>query len=142
MSKLDLKLEHWDAFDTPASEWADEVPEKGKKGEYSWAATTDSRGTSIFKILDDFVQPNTETDIYSAASSIFALLPKDAPLSTEVSNVGDIFLEVAGQVPYHHPSQAKLARLMERLMLSSKFRNGLKNASLPSDLLQGSVPSD
>lgn len=75
----------------------------------------------IFQILQDFLQPSSRLTVEDAARSILALLPDKAPVSTEVWVFGETCLEIAEQVPYHHPSQIKFAALFRELGKSSKF---------------------
>lgn len=70
--------------------------------------------------MNDFLQPNSETLLSSATKSILKLLP-DAPDSNEVYEFGNIIIELARQIPYHHQSHVKLARLMERVTSYTKL---------------------
>ncbi|PYI11091.1 hypothetical protein BO78DRAFT_382968 [Aspergillus sclerotiicarbonarius CBS 121057] len=95
MSALQLKLEDWDVMSI--------LPKK-----LPMHSRNQMRRPSIDRrILNDFLQPETETSL--------------APLSNEVYVVGEIVLELAQQIPYHHPSQVKLARVMEGLTTSPKL---------------------
>ncbi|KAL1872447.1 hypothetical protein VTK73DRAFT_1525 [Phialemonium thermophilum] len=75
----------------------------------------------IFAILSDFLQPYSQMTISSAATAVLDLLPSNAPLSTEVWVTGELVLELAEQIPYNHPSQVKLAKMMEQMRWSSKI---------------------
>ncbi|KAF7169899.1 hypothetical protein CNMCM6106_004769 [Aspergillus hiratsukae] len=75
----------------------------------------------VFQILNDYLQPDTKTHVDSAVKSILALLPENNPFSPKVWKVGEVVLQLAEQIPYHHPSQFKLARVMEELTTSPKF---------------------
>ena len=66
-------------------------------------------------ILQDFLQPSSRLTVQSAAQSILKLLPGNDPYSIEVMEFGGTCIEVAEQIPYHHPSQIKLADLIEEL---------------------------
>lgn len=68
-----------------------------------------------FKILRDYLQPGSSMTMKSAASALLGLLPEDAPFSTDVWVFGEMCLEVAEQIHYSHPSQMKLAALLEYL---------------------------
>lgn len=89
------------------------VCDPNKNADYKWAGMTDYSGAEVFPILN-FLQPNSEPLLSSAAKSILKLLP-DAPDSNEVYEFGNMVIELARQIPYHHPSHVKLARLMERV---------------------------
>ncbi|KAL2841845.1 hypothetical protein BJY01DRAFT_236210 [Aspergillus pseudoustus] len=75
----------------------------------------------VFQVLNDFLQPSTTTSLDFAVQAILALLPENAPESSEVWSAGSVFVEIAGQIPYHHPSQLKLATLIEELSNADKF---------------------
>lgn len=94
MSSLDLKME-----DPPG----DPIPDK------------------TFALLRDFVQPDSIMTLDFTAKSLEDLLPSNAPLSTEVWDFGESCIEVAEQIPYYHPSQLKLAGLLEYLGYSPKL---------------------
>ncbi|KAL2850447.1 hypothetical protein BJX68DRAFT_266656 [Aspergillus pseudodeflectus] len=51
----------------------------------------------------------------------YTLLPENAPLSNEVWSAGTVIIEIAGQIPYSHPAQLKLATLVEHLSKAEKF---------------------
>ncbi|KIA75771.1 hypothetical protein HK57_00457 [Aspergillus ustus] len=75
----------------------------------------------VFQILNDFLQLNTKPSLDDAAQAILALLPENAPESTEVWSAGTVIVEIAGQIPYHHLSQIKLATLIGELSNADKF---------------------
>jgi len=81
----------------------------------------DPLANKTLRILQGFLQPSSRLTIKDTAQSILALLTKDAPVSTEVWDFGETCIEIAEQIPYHHPSQIKLAALFEELGKSSKF---------------------
>lgn len=85
-------------------------------------------------ILQDFLQPSSRLTIKDTAHSILALLPKNAPYSTEIWSFGETCIEIAEQIPYDHPSQLKLAALFEELGKSSKFGGLTKPEVFPSRL--------
>jgi hypothetical protein len=135
MSRLELKLEGWGDENLPAGNIDTEGPVSpeskpisrfdGHECGYTYVGTTDYSEEKVFEILNDYLQPDTTSSLHSAVHSILALLPENAPLSTEVWNVGEVVLHLAKQIPYHHPSQIKLARIMEELTCSPKFASGL-----------------
>ena len=75
----------------------------------------------FFRILSDYLQPNTTLALNSTALLLLDLLPDDTPQSSEVSSFGDTCIELAEQIPYHHPSQIKLAGLLEYVQNSAKL---------------------
>ncbi|KAI0418391.1 hypothetical protein F5X98DRAFT_337912 [Xylaria grammica] len=74
----------------------------------------------IFLILRAFLQSEPSVSFHSAASALINMLPED-PSSTETWEVGELFLELAEQIPYNHPSHVKLARLLEHIGPSVKL---------------------
>lgn len=75
----------------------------------------------IFQLLRGFLQPDTNMTLQSTAQSILDLLPEKDPQSTEIWSFGEICIELAEQIPYYHPSQLKLAALLEYLGKSTKL---------------------
>lgn len=120
MSALELKLEDWDVHETYTKDYSDALGDPTQNADYKWAGTTDFRGVDVFKILNEFLQPNSELSLQSAADSILKLLP-EAPHSNEVAEFGRIVIELARQIPYHHPAHVKLAALMEEVTMSTKL---------------------
>jgi hypothetical protein len=74
-----------------------------------------------FAILRDYLQPNSAMTLSSAEKSILDLLPNDDQYATDVLTFGEVCIEVVEQIPYYHPSQIKLARLLEHLGTSTKL---------------------
>lgn len=78
-------------------------------------------------ILRDFLQPDTKLSEDEVVASILALIPqKDlsnshAHTPIEVAIFSQMCVELAEQIPYHHPSQLKFAHLVSRLGHSGKF---------------------
>ncbi|GIK03849.1 hypothetical protein Aspvir_007924 [Aspergillus viridinutans] len=140
MSKLDLKLGGWgeenqpkDSIDTDAPVSSESKPISrfdGHEFGYRYVGTTDYSQEKVFQILNDYLQPDTKTSLDSAVHWILALLPEKEPLSTEVWDVGEVVLQLAEQIPYHHPSQIKLARFMEELTLSPKLTTELSESNV------------
>ncbi|GIJ91228.1 hypothetical protein Asppvi_010193 [Aspergillus pseudoviridinutans] len=140
MSKLELNLEGWgeknqltESIDTnaPVSSESKSISRfDGHESGYSYVGTTDYSQEKVFQILNDYFHPDTKTPLDSAVHSILALLPEKEPLSTEVWDVGVVVLQLAEQIPYHHPSQIKLARLMEELTRSPKFTTELSETDV------------
>lgn len=85
----------------------------------------DPRGQDVFvdkafDLLRDFLQPGTSLSLKTLSRQILRLLPERAPESYEAGMIGDLFIELAEQIPYHHPSQLKLVTLLESLGKSPK----------------------
>lgn len=74
-----------------------------------------------FHLLCNFLQPDTALTLKTTAESILNLLPEEDSYSTDVSSFGNTCIDLAEQIPYHHPSQLKLADLLEYLASSMKF---------------------
>jgi hypothetical protein len=85
------------------------------------AGGTDYSDAKVATILRDFLQPDTKITLKEAAISLLALIPANASGYGEVCSFGEICVELAEQIPYHHPSQQKLAQLLRYLSGSPKF---------------------
>lgn len=79
--------------------------------------------TKTFNLLREYLQPNSTPTKVSTAQSILDLLPQSAPLSNEVWLFGETVLELAEQIPYHHPSHLKLVLLLDHLGTSTKLNS-------------------
>lgn len=96
-SSLNLKLDALDEKDSPALD---------KK-----LATT----------LSEYIQPQSQVSLHDAAKSILACLPADKPYSDEGFVLACLVVDIAAQIPYQHPSHAKLVRLLKYLTRSPKL---------------------
>ena len=83
---------------------------------------TESKLTEkTFHLLSDFLQPDSALKLNSIAQTIMTLLPERAVGSSELRSFNLLIFEFGEQIPYYHPSQHKLAALMERLGESPKL---------------------
>ena len=73
-----------------------------------------------FAILRDFLQPDSKTSLMSASASILALLSDSNPEGLPVWKLGELFIELAEQIPYSHPSQLKLSQVLQQMASSPK----------------------
>ena len=149
MASLDLKIEFEDnpalnrqeasvRQDESAKQEASDKQEASSIGgslmqslRQSWKSKADSSSNTpgtihdtsaaLANILRNFLQPKSALSLHEASESILKLIPANASHSTEVRVFGDYCIELADQIPYHHPSHLKLAHLLKRLNLSSKF---------------------
>jgi hypothetical protein len=129
MASLDLKLEG--STGTPGQEAKKSssiistLNSKFSHGTPAYKATGTSAFSidKVFVILRDLLQPDTTLSLESAAESVLALLPENAPLSTEIWSFGEVCFELSEQIPYHHPSQLKLARFLEYIGRSTKVND-------------------
>ncbi|KAI9802791.1 MAG: hypothetical protein M1833_001390 [Piccolia ochrophora] len=81
----------------------------------------DGVSDKAFYLLRAFLQLDTASTLESTSQSILALLPEKDPNSTDVWCFGETCIEVAEQIPYHHPAQLKLVGLLEYLGESTKL---------------------
>ncbi|KAK1770168.1 hypothetical protein QBC33DRAFT_609500 [Phialemonium atrogriseum] len=72
-------------------------------------------------LLRDYVQLGDKRSVEDIAKEILAILPANGQYSTEMSAFSQLCVEIAVQIPYHHPSQMKLAYLLQYLARSPKF---------------------
>jgi hypothetical protein len=72
-------------------------------------------------ILIEFLQPNSKTCLETAAESILKLMPESYQFPNPLGAFCILVSQLVEQIPYHHPAQAKLAWLIERLGWSASF---------------------
>lgn len=63
----------------------------------------------IFIVLQDFLQPTSSISTCDAVDCILGIFPSGIDQRGSIIGVS---LELAAQIPYYHPSQQKLARLL------------------------------
>ena len=75
-----------------------------------------------FYLLQSYLQPDTSLTLDATSQKILDSIPEEKPsMSQEVWLFGELCIELAEQIPYHHPSQIRLADLLEKLAEWSKF---------------------
>jgi hypothetical protein len=89
----------------------DALDEKGSTALEAKLATT----------LSEYLQPQSKVSLHDAAHSILAHLPADKPYSDEGFALASLVVGVAAQIPYQHPSHARLVRLLKYLTRSPKL---------------------
>lgn len=77
--------------------------------------------TKLATTLSEYIRPQSQVSLQSAAQSILASLPADKPYSDEGFALATLVVEVAAQIPYQHPSHARLVRLLKYLTRSPKL---------------------
>lgn len=100
----------------------------------SFASTYSDEG--VFTVLRDFLQPDTTLSVESVIELLTARLPENAPESSEVYSMGTVFVDMAEQIPYHHPSHQKMARLLGYLGNSTKVNMKISLQVMKSSLLR------
>lgn len=80
-----------------------------------------------FPILRDFLQPDSERSLNATSTSILTLLADEDPNGKPMLLLGELFIELAEQIPYSHPSQLKMARLLQQMSLSDKVMSNVSN---------------
>lgn len=73
-----------------------------------------------FLVLRDFLQPDSETALNVASASILNMLPEEDPKELSILSLSELCIELAEQIPYSHPSQMKLVRLLQQVAQSPK----------------------
>lgn len=74
----------------------------------------------IFLVLCDFLQPESSLSTIDAVNCILEAFPDR---EVEYGAIIIVCLELAAQIPYHHPSQHKLARLLWSMGRSTERLN-------------------
>ncbi|KAK2768831.1 hypothetical protein FQN54_000691 [Arachnomyces sp. PD_36] len=119
-ARLNLTLEDFDPEEAARTHTVTQPLGPNESTAYNYVGTTAYSNSRVFLILRDFLQPRSSKSLDETVKSILNLLPENAPESDEVWCVGQVILELADQIPYYHPSQVKLARVMEQLCRSKK----------------------
>ncbi|KAI9750028.1 MAG: hypothetical protein M4579_006634 [Chaenotheca gracillima] len=78
--------------------------------------------SKTFSIIRPFLQPGTKTTLESTARSILEILPESDSRSSDIKMFAQACIEIAEQIPYHHPSLIKLVDLLEDITPSPKFQ--------------------
>lgn len=76
----------------------------------------------VLKLMQDFLQPDSTLEVSKVGHYLLAMVPEKGNRQ-ELFELGEAYIELAEQIPYHHPSQLKLARLVELTSRSSRVRN-------------------
>lgn len=63
----------------------------------------------IFQALNDFLQPGSSVTLFEAVKKVVDVFPDGSP---DFKSLNHVATELAEQIPYHHPSQIKLVRLI------------------------------
>lgn len=76
----------------------------------------------VFRILNKTLQPESSVTAEDAAAVLATLLPPvpGPDGSDELSSIMEVFLEIAWQIPYNHPSMIKLVRIMLCLLETNR----------------------
>ena len=77
--------------------------------------------SKMFNIFDDYLHPYSVRSLVSTVEAIIDMLPEKKMPWHPASLLVPMCVELAEQIPYHHPSQHKLVRLIMRLGGSTKF---------------------
>jgi hypothetical protein len=72
-------------------------------------------------ILQDYLQPDYRGSLELVADSVLGLLPSKTSYTTEMFAFAELCVEITEQIPYYHPSQMKLVRLLVYFARSPKF---------------------
>lgn len=73
-----------------------------------------------FTILRNYLQLDTSQSEDQAAQNILVMIP-DETSSGQIWEFGEMCFELAEQIPYNHPAQIRLTRLLERMGTSTKI---------------------
>ena len=73
----------------------------------------DSTDAKCLRILEAFLQSRSMMRMDTTADQIWDLLPATLSFSNKMYRFDWLCIRAAAQIPYHHPAQLKLARLLE-----------------------------
>lgn len=76
---------------------------------------------TTFQILNDFLQPESNSTLEATAEFILAFLSVKASHHVDIHIFGAVCIEVAEQIPYYHPAQYKLVDLLAYLGKRTQF---------------------
>ncbi|KAI9892838.1 MAG: hypothetical protein M1814_000997 [Vezdaea aestivalis] len=85
-----------------------------------WIHTTKD-GIRNFKILQNYLEPNSTTSLQKAGEAILRVVPTNKMNSTEIWTFGQDCIDLVEQIPYSNPCQLRLAGLLKYLGSSSSF---------------------
>jgi hypothetical protein len=76
-----------------------------------------------FGILTRYLEPGSDLSDEQAAELLYDILPSadNEKLSSQPDMLGCVLLDVAKQIPYHHPSQIRLLNLFKHLGKTDKM---------------------
>jgi hypothetical protein len=97
-----------------------------------------------FEVLQRYLEPDRNLSVEQATALIHDMLPTETEkihLAGQPGMFATLVLEVAQQIPYPHPSQVRLVRLLQRLAISSKLNQlttfEVKETTIPLKEFQG-----
>jgi hypothetical protein len=97
----------------------------------------DPLSDQIFDVLRDALQPDSEARLESSTQQIAALLPDREPYSNELGALLETCYEIAEQIPFSHPSMAKLVTLIYSCLGTIWQSQGVKaGVSTDTELLK------
>lgn len=76
-----------------------------------------------FHILNDYLKEGSQVPVEVTAQKVLNLIPETdyGPVTFQEHDLSFVLVQTARQIPYWHPSQARLVALMHRLAKSSKL---------------------
>ncbi|RDW64540.1 DUF3632 domain-containing protein [Aspergillus mulundensis] len=86
----------------------------------------DNLMSNTWQVFKEYLENDDKLTLHKAALRLYNVIPDDERGSWAETHVMGVLHEVAEQIPYWHPGQKKLVRLVERLVdsgcLSERFR--------------------
>lgn len=108
------------ALDLSLDEFFEDVSEEQRNAQLTQKGYSDSKA---LRILDTFLQPDSTMTLETVQNLILDLLPpwENRSGTQPAISFAYVCYEVALHIPWKHPSQLKLAWLIERLGWSDRF---------------------
>ena len=75
-----------------------------------------------FNILKDFLQPDSKLTANHVADALLLMLPASKAGRDDENGMSAIIVDLSEQIPYHHPSQLKLAHVVQIMGTSSRLQ--------------------
>ena len=117
---LDLDSEGESTSDEECSSFPEHSSEHGMPLHFKLEEDGGDFSEKWFPFLSSYLQPEFDMTLGAKVQSTIDLLAEEAASTNESYNLSMLYIELAEQIPYHHPSQLKLARLVKRIGESEK----------------------
>lgn len=98
--------------------------------EFSEGSEPHAIDRQAFGVLDDYLQPSSNMSLEAASTSILSMLPGNDLKELSILSLSELCIELAEQIPYSHPSQMKLVRLLQQVAQSPKVVTSVSTSFL------------
>lgn len=95
----------------------EDIDSKEVAGHTNWNA---------FRVLKRYLEPKGDLNMDQAAILLLKMLPSEVGKRVNMGQpdlFSIIFIEVAGQIPYHHPAQVRFVRLLNHMAACDRVQS-------------------